>query len=121
VKTHFLHFRPCGEKSPPPLLQGQRIAFAETFRREQPETVLFPDFAQVRLRRQKAAGKDEALDEVRPPALGREPILGDGDRLQDTESSGPKPVADRLEIPRQIILSDRLDHLDSRRSDRTAL
>src|SRR5579884_4112401 len=63
-------------------------------------------------RRDEAARKDMTLDEVDRPQRLRVAVVLDRDRLDQGHAVGAEQVADLAKIVLEVVMADRLDHLD---------
>src|SRR5258707_201150 len=70
-----------------PSLERMRIVQTETVELGDLQPGLAALLAQSLRRQQHAAGKDVGLDEVRPPAIGLEELVGDDDGLHQRRSA----------------------------------
>ena len=64
-----------------------------------------------RMGRQEAAGEDVALDEVHLAAGGHEALIANRDGLQCDQACRFEQALEGLQVGRQILMADRLDHL----------
>jgi hypothetical protein len=95
-----------------PFGQGFRIGQAEILDAGEAQTGTRGLFRHRRGAGQEAAGKDMALDEVRPGAIIGETRILDRDGLDQRPPARFEHLRDLAEIGRPVGLAHRLDHLD---------
>src|SRR6185503_6824083 len=105
--------RQVGQQVAPPLVQRACIVRADVFEMEYAHIARACNRSAERTdRRQAASGEDVALDEIDRALRALVALVGDGDRLQQHGAMRFQQPAALREISVEVLMSDRLDHLD---------